>query len=230
MSMAAPGAPKENAPVAALLQAHGCCGDNRSPSPMLQVMSERGSGIPVPFPEPVSRPQLRSSALMAQATGEVLCEVAEGRVDTITWKKDGQPLPPDRGFLLSSSRSVLYLRSAGKSDCGSYSCNASNRISWEETSLNITVTGDGCCGFASHHSSFSHPSLGIPGWFHPMPLPPSPKVQLPSHEVVPHVLLTGAPHGRMISSNSQSLIPPKHNPWQDGWQEIGCSLSEKVPG
>ncbi|XP_049683403.1 uncharacterized protein LOC126050065 isoform X2 [Accipiter gentilis] len=91
--------------------------------------------------EPVSRPQLQSSSLVAQATGEVLCDVVEGRVDAITWKKDGQPLPPDRGFYLSNSFSVLYLRSAKKSDCGSYSCNASNRISWQETSLNVTVAG-----------------------------------------------------------------------------------------
>ncbi|KFP64968.1 Hepatocyte cell adhesion molecule, partial [Cariama cristata] len=91
--------------------------------------------------KPVSRPQLRTSALVAQATGEVLCDVAEGRVDTITWKKDGQPLPPDRGFHLSNSLSVLYLRSAKRSDCGSYSCNASNGISWQETSLNVTIAG-----------------------------------------------------------------------------------------
>ncbi|KFQ80222.1 HEPACAM family member 2, partial [Phoenicopterus ruber ruber] len=91
--------------------------------------------------KPVSRPRLRSSALVAQATGEVLCDVAEGRVDAIAWKKDGQPLPPDRGFHLSGSLSVLYLRPAKKSDCGSYSCNASNEISWQETSLNVTVAG-----------------------------------------------------------------------------------------
>ncbi|NWX44941.1 HECA2 protein, partial [Steatornis caripensis] len=92
--------------------------------------------------EPVSRPRLWSSALVARATGEVLCDVAEGRADTIAWKKDGQPLPPDRGFHLSGSLSVLYLRSAKKSDCGSYSCNASNGISWQEISLNVTVAGD----------------------------------------------------------------------------------------
>ncbi|NXJ99213.1 CD48 protein, partial [Corythaixoides concolor] len=92
--------------------------------------------------KPVSRPRLRSSALVVQATGEVLCDVAEGEVDTMAWKKDGQPLPPDRGFRLSNSISVLYLRSAKKSDCGSYSCNASNGISWEEASLNVTVAGD----------------------------------------------------------------------------------------
>ncbi|XP_064884213.1 endothelial cell-selective adhesion molecule isoform X6 [Columba livia] len=91
--------------------------------------------------KPVSRPQLRTSALMAQASGEVFCKVAEGRVDTIAWKKDRQPLPPDRGFRLSNSLSILYLRPAKKSDCGSYSCNASNGISWQETSLNITIAG-----------------------------------------------------------------------------------------
>ncbi|NXF13160.1 CEAM5 protein, partial [Smithornis capensis] len=93
--------------------------------------------------KPVSRPRLWSSSLVARATGQVVCEVAEGRVDSITWKKDGQPLPPDRGSQLSGSRSVLYLRPAQRSDCGSYSCNASNGISWQETSLNVTIAGDG---------------------------------------------------------------------------------------
>ncbi|NXX48130.1 HECA2 protein, partial [Tricholaema leucomelas] len=92
--------------------------------------------------KPVARPRLQSSPLMAQATGQLLCDVAEGKVDTITWKKDGQLLPTDRVLHLSSRLSVLYLRSAKKSDCGCYSCNASNGISWEEASLNITIAGD----------------------------------------------------------------------------------------
>ncbi|NWR08177.1 HECA2 protein, partial [Paradoxornis webbianus] len=91
--------------------------------------------------QPVSRPQLQTSPLLARASGQVVCEVAEGRVDTITWKKDGQPLPPDTISQLSSSHSVLYLRPAKKSDCGSYSCNASNRISWQETSLKVAIEG-----------------------------------------------------------------------------------------
>lgn len=78
---------------------------------------------------------------MAKATGEVLCEVVEGRVDTITWKKDGQALPQGRGFYVSGNLSILHLRAVKKSDCGSYSCNASNGISWQETSLNVTVAG-----------------------------------------------------------------------------------------
>ncbi|NXI16356.1 HECAM protein, partial [Irena cyanogastra] len=97
--------------------------------------------IPLEVLQPVSRPQLRTSSLLARATGQIVCEVAEGTVDTITWKKDGQPLLPDRVSQLSSSCSVLYLRPAEKSDCGSYSCNASNRISWQETSLEVTIEG-----------------------------------------------------------------------------------------
>ncbi|NWH40095.1 HECAM protein, partial [Chloropsis hardwickii] len=91
--------------------------------------------------QPVSRPRLRTSSLLTRATGQVVCEVAEGRVDTITWKKDGQPLLPDRVSQMSSSRSILYLRPAKKLDCGSYSCNASNGISWQETSLEVTIEG-----------------------------------------------------------------------------------------
>ncbi|NXP58893.1 HECA2 protein, partial [Chloropsis cyanopogon] len=91
--------------------------------------------------QPVSRPQLRTSSLLTRATGQVVCEVAEGRVDTITWKKDGQPLLPDRVSQMSSSHSILYLRPAKKLDCGSYSCNASNGISWQETSLEVTIEG-----------------------------------------------------------------------------------------
>ncbi|NXB24971.1 HECAM protein, partial [Rhagologus leucostigma] len=91
--------------------------------------------------QPMSRPQLQTSTLLARATGKIVCEVAEGRVDNITWKKDGRPLPPARAAQLSGSRSVLYLRPAQGSDCGSYSCNASNGISWQETSLKVTVEG-----------------------------------------------------------------------------------------
>ncbi|NWI73434.1 HECAM protein, partial [Dryoscopus gambensis] len=91
--------------------------------------------------QPVSRPRLWTSALLARAAGEIVCEVAEGRVDGISWTKDGRPLPPGRAARLSGSRSVLHLRPARGSDCGSYSCNASNGISWQETSLNVTIEG-----------------------------------------------------------------------------------------
>ncbi|NXO10465.1 HECAM protein, partial [Oriolus oriolus] len=91
--------------------------------------------------QPVSHPRLWTSALLARAAGKVVCEVPGGRVESITWKKDGQPLPPDRVPQASGSRSVLYLRPARRPDCGSYSCNASNGVSWQETSLDVTIEG-----------------------------------------------------------------------------------------
>ncbi|XP_018862023.1 hemicentin-2-like isoform X1 [Parus major] len=91
--------------------------------------------------QPVSLPRLWSSSLLARAPGQLVCEVAEGRVDSITWRKDGQPLSPGRAPRLSGSRSVLHLSPATRSDCGSYSCNASNGISWQETSLKVTIEG-----------------------------------------------------------------------------------------
>ncbi|NXS91956.1 HECAM protein, partial [Jacana jacana] len=116
-----------------------------SDSGIYQVTVNEGDGeslqILLEVLKPVSRPRLWSSALVVKATGKVFCDVAEGKVDAITWKKDGQPLPAERGSHLSGSLSILSLRSAKKSDCGSYSCNASNRISWQETSLNVTITG-----------------------------------------------------------------------------------------
>ncbi|NWY69723.1 HECAM protein, partial [Erithacus rubecula] len=90
---------------------------------------------------PVSRPQLWASNLVAGAPGQLVCEVSEGRVDSISWRKDGQPLAPGRVSWLSSSSSVLLLSPAKRSDCGSYSCNASNGISWQETSLEVTIEG-----------------------------------------------------------------------------------------
>ncbi|NXQ52816.1 CD48 protein, partial [Anthoscopus minutus] len=104
-------------------------GDGKSLEMLLEVL------------QPVSRPRLRSSPLLARAAGRVVCEVAEGRVDSITWRKDGQPLPPGRVSQEPSGRSVLHLSPAESSDCGSYSCNASNGISWQETSLKVTVEG-----------------------------------------------------------------------------------------
>ncbi|NXA65429.1 CD48 protein, partial [Mohoua ochrocephala] len=90
--------------------------------------------------QPVPHPRLRASSLVARASGRIVCEVAEHRVD-ITWKKDGQPLPPDRVPQLRGNHSVLHLRAARRSDCGSYSCNTSDGVSWRETSLSVTVEG-----------------------------------------------------------------------------------------
>ncbi|KAG6926765.1 hypothetical protein G0U57_011505, partial [Chelydra serpentina] len=57
------------------------------------------------------------------------------------WKKDGKPLPQERDFHFSKNLRILNIPEGQKSDCGSYSCNVSNEISWQESSLNLTIAG-----------------------------------------------------------------------------------------
>ncbi|XP_053931423.1 uncharacterized protein LOC128853129 isoform X3 [Cuculus canorus] len=73
---------------------------------------------------------------------ELVCLVPEGvEVFSISWKKDGRPLPAEKCYLLSENITVLWIRNGEKSDCGTYSCNISNMISWKEATLNLMVTG-----------------------------------------------------------------------------------------
>ena len=78
---------------------------------------------------------------LAGSSIELVCVVPEGTVASISWKKEGRPLPPEKCHLLSGNITVLQLRNREKSDCGSYSCNVSNVISWKEAALNLTVPG-----------------------------------------------------------------------------------------
>lgn len=100
------------------------------------------------FSEPVPQPELQCSSKVAGSPIELVCVVPEGTVASISWKKDGHPLPPEKCYLLSEKDTVLQIRNGEKSDCGSYSCNVSNVISWKEASLDLTVTGQSCPALA----------------------------------------------------------------------------------
>ncbi|NXG66585.1 HECA2 protein, partial [Hemiprocne comata] len=91
--------------------------------------------------KPVSQPELQCSPSLAGSPIELICVVPEGTVASISWKKEGRPLPPEKCYQLSRNTTVLQIRKGEKSDCGSYSCNISNRISWKETALNLTLAG-----------------------------------------------------------------------------------------
>ncbi|XP_067404550.1 hepatic and glial cell adhesion molecule-like isoform X2 [Emydura macquarii macquarii] len=90
---------------------------------------------------PVSQPQMWSSSSLAGSPIELGCDVLEGTVDNIDWEKEGGPLPPERCYFLSENRSALHIRKGEKLDCGSYSCNVSNEISWKESSLSLIIVG-----------------------------------------------------------------------------------------
>ncbi|XP_075576831.1 uncharacterized protein LOC142594832 isoform X2 [Pelecanus crispus] len=91
--------------------------------------------------KPVPQPELQYSLNLAGLPIELVCMVPEGTVASISWKKEGHPLPPEKHCLLSEDSTMLQIRNGQKSDCGYYSCNVSNVISWKEAALNLTVTG-----------------------------------------------------------------------------------------
>ncbi|NXH71998.1 CEA15 protein, partial [Hydrobates tethys] len=89
----------------------------------------------------VPQPELQHSLNLAGSPIELVCVVPKATVASISWKKEGRPLSPEKCHLLSGNITVLQIRNGEKSDCGSYSCNVSNVISWKEAALNLTVTG-----------------------------------------------------------------------------------------
>ncbi|NXJ70803.1 CEAM6 protein, partial [Rostratula benghalensis] len=91
--------------------------------------------------QPVPQPELQCRSNLAGSPIELACVVPEGRVAAISWKKDGHPLPPEKCYWLLGDETVLWIKNGDKSDCGSFSCNVSNMISWKEADLNLTVTG-----------------------------------------------------------------------------------------
>ncbi|KFV18974.1 hypothetical protein N340_03202, partial [Tauraco erythrolophus] len=92
--------------------------------------------------KPVPQPKLRRSSNLAGSPIELLCMLPEGTVASISWKKEGRPIPPEKCYHLPFENiTVLQIRSGEKLDCGSFSCNVSNEISWKEAALNLTVTG-----------------------------------------------------------------------------------------
>ncbi|XP_062440344.1 uncharacterized protein LOC134145138 isoform X2 [Rhea pennata] len=91
--------------------------------------------------KPVPQPELQYSSSLAGSPIELVCVLPKGRVDVISWKKEGHLLPLERCYQLSENNTVLRIAKGEKADCGSYSCNVSNEISWKEAVLNLTVVG-----------------------------------------------------------------------------------------
>ncbi|NXS63173.1 AMAL protein, partial [Brachypteracias leptosomus] len=107
----------------------------------VDLMQDRARITLLEVIKPVPQPELQSSSNLAGSAIELVCAVPEGTVDSIFWKKNGVPLPPEKCYLVPNNVSVLQIRSGGMSDCGSYSCNVSNRISWKEATLELTLAG-----------------------------------------------------------------------------------------
>uniref|UniRef100_A0A8B9EED9 Ig-like domain-containing protein n=1 Tax=Anser cygnoides TaxID=8845 RepID=A0A8B9EED9_ANSCY len=91
--------------------------------------------------KPLPQPKLLSSSNLAGSLINLTCMLPQGTVADVSWKKDGHPLPPEKCCRLTWKTTMLQIRKAEKSDCGSYSCIINNSVSWKEAALNLTVTG-----------------------------------------------------------------------------------------
>ncbi|TFJ99970.1 homeobox protein NANOG-like [Platysternon megacephalum] len=89
--------------------------------------------------EPLSQPELRSNSSLVGSTIEFVCKVPVGKVDSYQWKKDGKRLPEDSRFLLFQNDSILCILNTALSDNGVYTCEVSNQVSWNETSLKLGI-------------------------------------------------------------------------------------------
>ncbi|NXJ09869.1 CD48 protein, partial [Odontophorus gujanensis] len=96
--------------------------------------------------EPVPQPKLLNSLDLDGFLIKLTCLLPNGTTAAVSWNKDGHPLPP-RNLLpffnnqLLHDPTMLWIRKGEKSDCGSYSCNVSNAVSWKEATFNLTEAG-----------------------------------------------------------------------------------------
>uniref|UniRef100_A0A8C3B9U7 Ig-like domain-containing protein n=1 Tax=Cairina moschata TaxID=8855 RepID=A0A8C3B9U7_CAIMO len=107
----------------------------------VNLMQDKATTTTLKVIKPLPQPKLLSSSNLAGSLINLTCVLPEGTVADVSWKKDGHPLPPEKCFQLTAKTTVLKIRKAEKSDCGSYSCIINNSISWKVAALNLTVTG-----------------------------------------------------------------------------------------
>nr|XP_038040160.1 CD48 antigen-like isoform X4 [Anas platyrhynchos] len=107
----------------------------------VNLMQDKAATTTLRVIEPLPQPKLLSSSNLAGSRIKLTCVLPEGTVADVSWKKDGHPLPPEKFSQITGKTTVLQIRKAEKSDCGSYSCMINNSISWREAALNLTVTG-----------------------------------------------------------------------------------------
>uniref|UniRef100_A0A8C9F8N5 Ig-like domain-containing protein n=1 Tax=Pavo cristatus TaxID=9049 RepID=A0A8C9F8N5_PAVCR len=107
----------------------------------VDLMQDRARTTILEVIKPVPQPKLLESSILNSCFIKLICLLPNGTVAAVSWKKDGHSLAPQNYYQLTQSSTELWIRKGEKSNCGSYSCNVSNAISWEEATFNLTITG-----------------------------------------------------------------------------------------
>lgn len=107
----------------------------------VDLMQDRTRTTILEVIKPVPQPKLLKSSDSNGCLIKLICLLPHGTVAAVSWKKDGHSLTSQNYYQLTQNFTELWVRNGEKSNCGSYSCNVSNAISWEEATFNLTITG-----------------------------------------------------------------------------------------
>ncbi|XP_028923816.1 uncharacterized protein LOC100681856 isoform X2 [Ornithorhynchus anatinus] len=114
--------------------------DNGIYKVVINLEEKKAQKVSLTVIEPVTQPQLRSNLSLDGSTLWLSCDVSGDRI-TIVWMRNEEPIPPEECYQQSEDQKHLGIINLEKSDCGNFSCNASNEISWRQATLFVTFEG-----------------------------------------------------------------------------------------
>ena len=86
--------------------------------------------------------QALSPVIVSEGSTAVLfCKARAYPKAAIVWRKNGEPLPRDGRFIVSSDSYKLRILDAEMKDIGIYSCKATNALGSDEASILVEVRG-----------------------------------------------------------------------------------------
>lgn len=77
---------------------------------------------------------------------ELPCSASGNPLPTLSWQKDGQPLPQGAGVLLLAGGTLLRVQRVSESSGGSYTCLASSPTGESVVRHTLLVQGKGAAG------------------------------------------------------------------------------------
>lgn len=108
----------------------------------VDLMQDRARTTILEVIKPVPQPKLLEISNQNSSHIKLICLLPNGTMAAVSWKKDGHSLIPQNYYYqLTQNSTELWIRKGGRSNCGSYSCNVSNAVSWKVATINLTITG-----------------------------------------------------------------------------------------